>query len=151
MPFLASACGKKRPPCALCGKPFQEFGTYDQLYHDSQTMKINLFYAFTMPLCGDNACIRMYIKVRPHFMAVLGPLVTGHYESVPVSVKCLYCHVLKPTNELKKCSGCKIAVYCSPACQKEDWPLHKRACRREGNVIVESKKLTEKHTGLSID
>ena len=24
-----------------------------------------------------------------------------------------------------QCSGCKIALYCSQACQKQDWPQHK--------------------------
>lgn len=27
-----------------------------------------------------------------------------------------------------KCSGCKIAHYCSPECQKKDWLIHKQMC-----------------------
>jgi hypothetical protein len=28
------------------------------------------------------------------------------------------------------CGGCRVARYCCPACQKEDWRLHRRVCRR---------------------
>ncbi|KZP00397.1 ankyrin [Calocera viscosa TUFC12733] len=32
------------------------------------------------------------------------------------------------TPKLKRCSKCKIAVYCSEACQKTDWSKHKKKC-----------------------
>ncbi|KAJ7043581.1 hypothetical protein C8F04DRAFT_1366508 [Mycena alexandri] len=28
----------------------------------------------------------------------------------------------------QRCSNCKIATYCSPACQREAWSTHKREC-----------------------
>ena len=34
----------------------------------------------------------------------------------------------KPGTELKKCSICKRARYCSVNCQSADWPLHRRIC-----------------------
>ena len=30
--------------------------------------------------------------------------------------------------DFKRCSRCKAAFYCGPACQKKDWPTHKAAC-----------------------
>ena len=29
-----------------------------------------------------------------------------------------------------RCGVCKQATYCSAACQKEDWPFHKRTCAK---------------------
>jgi hypothetical protein len=29
-----------------------------------------------------------------------------------------------------RCGGCRVARYCSPACQKADWPQHWGMCRR---------------------
>lgn len=34
----------------------------------------------------------------------------------------------KNGKDLKKCSRCKSAMYCSSACQKRDWPNHKAQC-----------------------
>jgi hypothetical protein len=37
---------------------------------------------------------------------------------------------------LLRCSGCQVARYCSPACQRRDWGTHREYCRS----IVESNK-----------
>ncbi|KAE9421203.1 hypothetical protein Angca_004111, partial [Angiostrongylus cantonensis] len=40
-----------------------------------------------------------------------------------------YCHgCLKDGSELKKCTGCRMFVYCSTNCQKKDWRMHKVEC-----------------------
>ncbi|KAJ6489738.1 hypothetical protein C8R45DRAFT_991694 [Mycena sanguinolenta] len=49
-----------------------------------------------------------------------------------VQRKCDYveCSELRPKQELKRCSGCLSAHYCSPMCQAEDWRLgeHRQRC-----------------------
>ncbi|KAJ1349928.1 hypothetical protein KIN20_005607 [Parelaphostrongylus tenuis] len=40
-----------------------------------------------------------------------------------------YCHgCLKDGSELRKCTGCRMFVYCSTDCQKKDWRMHKNEC-----------------------
>ncbi|KAF7310189.1 MYND-type domain-containing protein [Mycena indigotica] len=41
-----------------------------------------------------------------------------------------YCRHVGPESEFKRCSGCRVVVYCSEACQKVDWREggHKKGC-----------------------
>jgi hypothetical protein len=43
------------------------------------------------------------------------------------AASCLACGAT--TERLKRCSRCKAAQYCSPDCQRRDWPEHKLECR----------------------
>ncbi|KAI4283086.1 MAG: hypothetical protein L6R38_002439 [Xanthoria sp. 2 TBL-2021] len=38
----------------------------------------------------------------------------------------------------KRCAGCRQAFYCSSLCQKENWPVHKKACSSTKNAKHES-------------
>jgi len=40
---------------------------------------------------------------------------------------CAECN--KESNDLKRCARCKSIVYCSPACQRSNWPQHKLSCK----------------------
>eukprot|EP00475_Leptophrys_vorax_P021833 TRINITY_DN2966_c0_g1_i1.p1 TRINITY_DN2966_c0_g1~~TRINITY_DN2966_c0_g1_i1.p1 ORF type:complete len:193 (-),score=63.83 TRINITY_DN2966_c0_g1_i1:181-759(-) len=35
----------------------------------------------------------------------------------------------KSEGQMKLCSACKKAAYCSQQCQKNDWPKHKQSCK----------------------
>ena len=54
-----------------------------------------------------------------------------------VGARCLCCG----TATRQKCLGCKCARYCSEACQKKDWRIHKKCCKgyvgREVVVAIE--------------
>ena len=41
--------------------------------------------------------------------------------------ECQHCHQI-PEAQMQKCSGCFVK-YCSSACQKDDWKLHKPFCK----------------------
>ncbi|KAJ6612524.1 hypothetical protein B0H10DRAFT_291676 [Mycena sp. CBHHK59/15] len=41
---------------------------------------------------------------------------------------CSACSNPPSDGSLKNCSRCRIVQYCSKACQKSDWPLHKQSC-----------------------
>ncbi len=40
------------------------------------------------------------------------------------------CNVCKKNGKIKLCSRCKKVRYCSPECQKSDWPTHKTVCKK---------------------
>jgi hypothetical protein len=44
---------------------------------------------------------------------------------------CGLCGKLDTERAFKKCSACKVQIYCSTACQKADWKSHKRRCKQE--------------------
>jgi len=43
---------------------------------------------------------------------------------------CLYCggHPADPNKNCLKCGNCRVARYCSAACQHADWATHRRVC-----------------------
>ncbi len=53
--------------------------------------------------------------------------------------ECHYC--LKVTDDVKKCSACKVAVYCSRDCQAKAWKAgHKKECTQKKATRKEEKK-----------
>lgn len=41
-----------------------------------------------------------------------------------------YCPICLKTAKLFECQGCNDMAYCSKACQRKDWPVHKLLCRQ---------------------
>ena len=59
---------------------------------------------------------------------------------VPLPVGCNHPHCAAAADEAvatRKCTGCKLAVYCSDGCLKEHWKEHKGLCRRVQAARVE--------------
>lgn len=52
-----------------------------------------------------------------------------HKHTKPVVPRCETCDMSH--EGLKKCGRCRLVQYCSEDCQADDWPAHKRVCRRE--------------------
>ena len=51
------------------------------------------------------------------------------------------CFNCEKEGNMKKCSGCQHAFYCSKNCQKEHWDKHKSNCLPQGSSIHELFKL----------
>jgi hypothetical protein len=45
---------------------------------------------------------------------------------------CGICDVWKPAHQFKYCGRCNATYYCSPLCQRQDWPVHKKCCVQKG-------------------
>jgi hypothetical protein len=59
-------------------------------------------------------------------------------KEAPRARRCSYCSSQGLKLELKKCSQCKIAHYCSKRCQAADWRAgHKKECERETMLQVQ--------------
>lgn len=62
------------------------------------------------------------------------------------------CQNITCTNEKKsRCSACKVAVYCSVACQKKDWTRHKHFCKDKKAVVARVAVPQELYDGLMQD
>lgn len=56
-----------------------------------------------------------------------------NFESMWGKVKTRYSYNTKEcykTENLRECSRCRIALYCSAECQHKHWPEHKRICKQ---------------------
>jgi hypothetical protein len=58
-------------------------------------------------------------------------------RKLPNKPKCVYCREVKPTEQVKVCSDCKYAFYCSRECQQADYPVHKKECKRIQELLIE--------------
>lgn len=60
-----------------------------------------------------------------------------------VKKRCFHCH----TNEnVKMCSGCQCACFCSTACLKKHWGIHKPFCK-----LVDPKSITLDKEAFTVD
>ncbi|KAJ7141730.1 hypothetical protein C8R43DRAFT_1131347 [Mycena crocata] len=52
-------------------------------------------------------------------------------EKAMVVNGCSLCHARGAQTTLKQCGRCRLVWYCSTACQKKDWPDHKKFCGQQ--------------------
>ena len=51
------------------------------------------------------------------------------------SPKVRQCANCSKNGKFRKCSGCKIAHYCGPVCQRSAWPYHKTECNSQQEIV----------------
>ena len=112
--------------CLSCQKPLQ--GCYMHtctrtLFHPDgilqEVTQITLWCTFH---CDKPEC-RQYAESKRVEMSVA---CTDIGELTMVFETCRTCD--QYSENVRKCQPCKLAYYCSRACQKADWPMHKLDC-----------------------
>jgi len=56
------------------------------------------------------------------------------------------CYACYGSGNLKSCTRCQVAVYCSKECQRNNWPLHKKQCVNLAEDRKKKKKIAEMAT-----
>jgi len=63
---------------------------------------------------------------------------------------CWHCSERKST-QLRLCSACQVAAYCSPRCQQEGWSYHKERCKRECEAQASASILIDEETRSKVE
>ena len=69
--------------------------------------------------------------------------ITGYGSS------CLYTCCVCGAESSFQCTGCRVARYCSQACQHQDWKAHKRECKKD--ILAVTKKGKALMVTISLD
>lgn len=92
------------PYCLVCMKTIQPECI---IVYKSHNVELEIY----MLLCSAE-CMHVCKKITMEFPGT--------------DVECEVCH--KTFKKIKTCGRCKRAYYCSVACQRADWPVHKLQC-----------------------
>lgn len=112
-------------PCYTCGKPASfTFSTKKVIGHEeADGIRVTLYF----PGCSKDCALKSINNSEEPLKKLLGSLVTDYdHQNVCKSCK-------KMGKDLKICTGCRLAWYCSSECQKNDWKVHKPYCQHPGN------------------
>lgn len=69
---------------------------------------------------------------------------------------CSNCKTARPTEQLKRCGGCKSERYCDAKCQKAHWPAHKPVCGqgkgwKDGEAVGVEQGMPEGTTRVALE
>jgi hypothetical protein len=86
-------------------------------------------------------------KIWKCLMMSLEVAVSGNPVILPKLPRCLGCDQIEPIKgQFQTCSACKTALYCSVACQRKHWKVHKPECQNNANDSKENASTSPKNT-----
>jgi len=86
----------------------------------------------------EREIVRFYKKRIP--CSCLDDLYSELKKSQVRGGRCFHCKQTIKRKDLKTCSRCKFAQYCSKECQISAWPSHKESCIKVANIHERAKK-----------
>ena len=107
-----------------CDKPAESFccTPMSSLHRDPPS----ILDPCAVPVCLDRQCCLEAMQLIEQFI--------GPHVSKKRIRDCRNCHNREEDcnqkNGYKVCSRCKVTYYCSRECQLEDWPNHKKICKK---------------------
>lgn len=97
---------------------------------------------------GNGLFSKIQAKPGDELVRINSPLVAIP-DSEALATVCYQCFLDSSVVDLKKCTGCNIASYCSKACQRDSWRLiHKLEChilkeaQSDGNIVNQDKEIS---------
>jgi hypothetical protein len=116
--------------CLFCGSP--TFSLRRPHISQNSAEEVPDIYIETAQ-CDKDACeaqfLKLRTKIRTGAFSVVRPSRQISQNSFSL-LSCFNCQKLLPKQDVKRCSQCRFASYCSDLCQAEHWQSnHKERCR----------------------
>ncbi|XP_025079802.1 uncharacterized protein LOC112555584 [Pomacea canaliculata] len=111
-----------RGPTFASGQSFPEKGTGDATFNSDNVAHASDF----TPAKGDGDAKSKHVSFGVSGRVHCAPCLEKRDEMRGVCPQA--CH--EASRPLKSCGRCGAVIYCSKACQREDWPSHKVSCKK---------------------
>lgn len=139
---------KPSTTCAYCEKPALMRSQNTSVIEGDATTGAPTFIICVLGLACGGPGSKCFTRMKVLTRDVLGYATNKVHEAQPgvaqsTHTSCLSCGLTSSNAkaDMKRCSVCKKAYYCSVACQRVDFPKHKLYCTPATELKVEEKAM----------
>ena len=122
--IVKKLCGdKKRQNCSFCWAKIEVTEYYFELRKKCSSV---LFEPVSVRvfICGSEECQKKGASKEDDFEQLSLALISAYIERK--GIRCDFCFMLSPLDEVYRCSECLTVMYCSRSCHKTDQVEHKK-------------------------